>query len=445
MNSNKFFARRPLHAVAGVSMLLLAGQAYSQSASDIQQLKQQLEDQRALSRQLEQRIDDIATAQAKPATPAPSSILAGYEGGFYLKDASGNNALYINGLLQPRFNRFTTNNTSRFGGTDGSQNNFDIFLGRLYFSGNVADPSVKYFFTLQGTTAGNGSNITLLDAFLSKTFNPYLTVTTGKYYSAYTYEYYTDIGQYLIPDLSAAEWAFSLGRQTGVRFSGKTGDLTYNLSASNSIPGSDVGNTQNSGKRLAAIINFYYDILAPYGYKETNTDPAGVKTPQLSLWASAMYNPVAYTSVFQNDIAGDRTHGATTSLNYRYGLFTFQGSGYYKQNQARNGQDSFSSTGWQEQAGYYLIPGKLEIAQRIDGIRWGRGQIASTGGSANQWYAGPANFSFRRLTEYTLGLNYYLYGNNLKAQFAYSYIEGKGFDDQKFDANRFLVQTQLAF
>lgn len=445
MNSINSFQRIPLQVLTGAGIALCAAPAFSQSAADIEVLRQQLEEQRAISRQLEQRINEIATAQAKPAPSAPSSISAGYEGGFYIKDATGANSLYVNGLLQPRFNHFTTNGTSKFGGTDSSSNNFDIFLGRLYFSGSLIDPSVKYWFTLQGTTTGNGSNITLLDAKLQKTFSPYLTVEAGKYWSAYTYEYYVDIGQYLIPDLSAAEWAFSLGRQTGVRLSGKIGDLGYSLSASNSIPGSDVGNTQNIHRRLATILNLNYDILAPYGYKETDPDPAGAQSPQLSLWASAMYNPVEYTSVFQNDVAGDKTYGATASLNFRYGLFTFQGSGYYKKNEAREGRPSFNSTGWQQQAGYYLIPGKLEIAERIDGIHWGFGQIASTGGSATQWYAGPANFSFRRLTEYTLGLNYYLHGHNLKAQLAYSYIDGRGFNDEKFDANRFLLQTQLAF
>lgn len=443
MTSNHSFARTPLYALASAYIALLAGPAFSQSVSDIDVLKLQLEEQRAISNRLEQRINEVASAQAKPASPAPSSISAGYDGGFYVKDASGANSLHINGLLQPRFNYFKTEDTGQFGATDSDSSNFDIFLGRLYFSGSVADPSINYWFTLQGTTTGNGSNITLLDAKLSKTFSPYLTVEAGKYWSAYTYEYYVDIGQYLIPDLSAAEWAFSLGRQTGVRFSGKAGDLGYSLSVSNSVPGSDVGNTQNLHTDLATILNLNYDILEPYGYKETDPDPAGASKPQLSLWVSAMYNPVEYTSVFQNDLTGDKTYGATASLNFRYGLFTFQGSGYYKNTQ--NGAGDFDSYGWQEQAGYYLIPGRLEIAQRIDGINWGKGQIASTGGRATQWYAGPANFSYEKLTEYTVGLNYYLNGNNLKAQLAYSYIDGRGFNDEKFNANRLLLQTQLAF
>lgn len=434
--------------VIGSSMTLTAPAA-AQSGAEIDELRRQLEEQRAVSRQLEQRINALGAARAAEPPPPQSqpanSVSAGYDGGFYVKDSAGNNALYVNGIVLPRFNRFETNGTDRYGGTDSTSNNFDVFLGRLYFSGNVVDPSIKYWFTLQGTTTGNSSDLTLLDAKVSKDFNPYFSVEFGKYWSAYTYEYYVDIGKYLIPDLSAAEWAFSLGRQTGARVSGKAGRLGYSFSVSNSIGGSDVGSTQNSHERLATILNLNYDILEPYGYQETDPNPQGAQRPQLSLWASAMYNPVEHTSVFQNDRSGDKTYGATASLNFRYGYFTLQGSGYYKKNEGRDGASSFESHGWQEQAGYYLIPGKLEVAQRIDQVRWGRPQIATTGGKANQWFAGPANFSFKRLTEYTLGLNYYLHGHKAKTQLAYSFLDGRGFDGGEFDAKRILLQAQVAF
>ena len=198
-------------------------------------------------------------------------------------------------------------------------------------------------------------------------------------------------------------------------------------------------------EKLAAILNVNYDVLEPYGYQETDPGTMWVNKPQLSIWASAMYNPVEYTSVFQNDLKGDKTHGATASVNYRYGHFSTQVSGYYKKNEGRDGNSSFESHGWQEQAGYYLVPGKLELAQRIDQVRWGRGQIAESGGKANQWYAGPANFSFNRLTEYTAGLNYYFVGHKAKTQLAYSYLDGKGFDGGDFDAKRLLLQAQVAF
>ena len=382
--------------------------------------------------------------------------ISGYKSGFYVGDESGDNTLYINGLLQPRYRFFEPSGTTKFGAKDEASNNFDVFLGRLYFSGNIVDPSLTYFITLQGTTQSSPTapGITLLDAEIAKTFSPLLKIEMGRYWSAYTYEYYLDIGKYMFPDLSAAEWAFALGRQLGVRASGKYGDLTYRLSVSNPVPGSTSGATENSTTKLAVIGNLTYDILAPYGYVETDPDPHAAPKPELSLWASGMYNPVQDGSRVYNDVAGDNTKGATASLNFRYQRFTFQGSVYYKRNDARgpneynDGHPGFNSTGWQEQAGVYLVPGVLEAAERVDGVTWGyrqTGPVIADSASDTQWYSGPDNFGWRHITEYTGDLNYYLHGHNAKVQLQYSYLHGNNFSNEDFSANRVILQTQLAF
>ncbi|MEJ0046154.1 MAG: hypothetical protein WDN04_08515 [Rhodospirillales bacterium] len=288
--------------------------------------------------------------------------------------------------------------------------------------------------TTQGAAAAPG--IILLDGELAKTFSPYLKLEMGRYWSAYTYEYYLDIGQYLLPDLSAAEWAFALGRQMGVRASGKAGPVSYSLSVSNPIPGSLSGATENTTTKLAVIGHLGWDILAPYKPMETDPDPHLVSSPQLSLWMSVAYNPVQTGSRIYNDVKGDNTKGATVSLNMRDGFFSFQGSGYYKHNDARAAEDGlpahggFDSYGWQEQAGYYIIPGTLELVERVDGIHWGYQQTGPTvadSDSDTQWYAGPDNFGYRQITEYSAGLNYYLHGHRAKVQVAYSYLNGGEF------------------
>jgi hypothetical protein len=464
-------------------------QSANSTAAEITALKQALRAQQATTRALERRLDALSSEQrttqaatqhqlrlvidgaktanreasATPLTavtrnPAPPQDFdAGYKNGFYIKDPSGDNELFINGLLQPRFRFFDPSGTTKFGAKDKASDNFDIFLARLYFSGNIVDPSLTYFFTLQGSTQGAGTapSITLLDAELAKSFSPYLKLEMGRYWSAYTYEYYLDIGKYMFPDLSAAEWAFSLGRQLGMRASGKAGDVTYNLSVSNPVPGSTSGATENSTTKLAVIGNVMWDILAPYGYQETVPNAKFDPKPELSLWVSGMYNPVQTGGVIYNDVAGDNTTGATGSLNFRTGPFSFQGSGYFKHNGARgpNGinpaHPSFNSTGWQEQAGIYIVPGILEAAERVDGITWGYRQTgpveAAPDSSDTQWYAGPDNFGYRHITEYTADLNYYLRGHRAKAQLAYSYIRGSNFSNDSFGANRVILQTQLAF
>ena len=504
MTKQERFRRNPAYAAVLLSTAGLAAsphalaQSVTTTGAEIAALKRELRAQQDITRRLARRLDALSSAQTagQAATqrqvrlvldraqadryalahsqvasipPAPSEDLkagfklgdsprgiSGYKSGFYIGDASGDNQLYMNGLLQPRFRYFAPSGTTKFGAKDQESSNFDVFLARLYFSGNVFDPSLTYFFTLQGSTQGapGAPGITLLDAEVAKTFSPLLKIEMGRYWSAYTYEYFLDIGKYLFPDLSSAEWAFSLGRQLGVRASGKYGDLTYRVSISNPVPGSTSGATENSTTKLAVIGNVNYDILAPYGYVETDPDPQAAPKPELSLWVSGMYNPVQTGGRIYNDVSGDNTKGATTSLNFRYRRLTFQGSGYYKHTDERGpndfnpGHPAFDSYGWQEQAGFYLVPGVLEAAERIDGVTWGyrqTGPVVADAASDTQWYSGPDNFGWRHITEYTADLNYYLHGHNAKAQLQYSFLHGSTFSNETFSANRVILQTQLAF
>ncbi len=496
--------RNRLRAFFAGAALTAHAQAFAQAAGngtqdEIAALRRELRAQQEVTRRLAHRLDILSSTQHETQTanqrqikqvidravaehqamtqkqiaaveaPSDTSVvkagfklgdsprgISGYKSGFFISDENGDNTLYVDGLLQPRFRFFEPSGTTKFGAKDQASNNFDIFLARLYFSGNLVDPSLTYFFTLQGSTQGapGAPGITLLDAEVAKAFSPLLKVEMGRYWSAYTYEYFLDIGKYMFPDLSAAEWAFALGRQLGVRVSGKYGDFTYRVSLSNPVPGSTSGATENTTTKLAAIGNVTWDILAPYGYVETDPDPHAAPKPELSLWASGMYNPVQNGSRVYNDVAGDNTEGATASLNFRDGRFTFQGSGYYKHTDARgpnefnNGHPAFNSYGWQEQAGFYLVPGVLEAAERVDAVNWGyrqTGPVVADSASDTQWYAGPDNFGWRHITEYTADLNYYLHGHNAKAQLAYSYLQGSTFQDEGFSANRVILQTQLAF
>lgn len=104
-----------------------------------------------------------------------------------------------------------------------------------------------------------------------------------------------------------------------------------------------------------------------------------------------------------------------------------------------------TSWGFGEQAGYYLVPATWELAERVSGVWWGKGEIPATGGSEGVWYSGPGDFSYHKITEYSLGINYYLYGHNAKIQAAYSYLAGSSFSHAGFGANRLWLQSQVMF
>jgi len=368
-----------------------------------------------------------------------------YNNGFFVKTADSSFSMYVNGLFQTRFTYFKPQaSVGQLGASTTGSDNFDVYLGRLAFSGSVFDPTIKYFAQIQGSTAGNGNTETMLDWFVAKTYSKYLTVQMGRFWTPFSFEYYMNPGNYLFADLSTAEFAFVLPRAIGLEAYGQAGKLSYAGVVANSIPALDAPGQENFSNRLAYIGHLQYDLLVPYGYVETDPNPAGVKKPELTLWSSVAYNPITGASSFENVAVGDKTLNGTGSVAFRDGFFTFQTTGYFRRTTPYNGLPSDNSYGYGEQAGYYLVPGKVELAERVSGVNWGAPQFLLADFAVNTWYSGP-NFPYHNITEHSIGLNYYLHGHNAKVQTSYSYMTGDTFSGVKFRGNRVWLQAQIMF
>ena len=434
--------------------------AHQQSES----LQQQISAERQHLEAIEQQFDQISSSsqattplEAGVKSPAAADTTGGlipadiYRGGFFVETADKSYSLIVNGLFQIRYTGFKpANSVQTLGESSQGTNNFDVFLGRLALSGSIFESSLKYFLQFQGSTAGNSNTVTMLDWFTSKTLSSHLTLLAGRSWTPYTYEFYLNPGNYLFPDLSTAEYAFVLPRAIGFQAYGRAGRTSYAFMIANSIPALDTGGQENFDTKLAYIGHAQFDLLAPYGYVET--DPAGAAKPELTLWTSAAYNPVNSSSGFQNVTAGDTTVNATATVGFRYRYFTLQPTGYYRKTNPAGGGPSYNSWGYGEQAGLYLIPRKLEFGERISGVNWGApdyntGALLPTGSSLpveNAWFVGPP-FSYHRVQEDSGGLNYYVHGHNAKIQMEYSYLHGNTFANKSFSANRVWTQIQVMF
>ncbi len=451
--------------VAQLEQEVKAAQAYIQELQrelDSKQaggnFQQQLDQERTHLESIESRLQE-AQADPGPAEPASAGasrgsettpgITTGYNDGFFIASEDKRYSLYVNGLFQIRYTGLKPqNNVVMLGENSAATDTFDVFLGRLAVSGSVFEPQLKYFLQIQGSTAGNSNTITMLDWFSSYTFSKYLTLQTGRSYIPYTYEYYDSPGNYLFPDLSNAEYAFVLQRAIGFQGYGQVGKVSYAGVIANSVPALDASGQENFNTKLAYIGHVQVDILAPYGYVETDPGAARAK-PELTFWGSAAYNPVNNASGFENLSAGDTTDNATVSVGFRAGYFTLQSTGYFRKTHPGGGSSSNNSWGFGEQAGYYLVPKRLELAERVTGVNWGAPDNPaptsnSTAAIANNWFSGPI-FSYHRLGEDSLGLNTYLHGHNAKIQLEYSYLHGNTFSADKFGANRVELQTQIMF
>lgn len=423
-------------------------------------LQQQQQHETTQNQGLQKALTNIQSGRGYETTPglgtgvAPADV---YDRGFFLRSKNGKFSLSINGLFQIRYSLFKPNAVGRYGVGNNTQSDFEVYLGRLALSGNVFEPDLKYFLQMQGFTTGDSGTMTLLDWFTAKTFNKYFTLQAGRSWTAYTWEFYANPAWLTFPDLSSAEYAFVLPRAVGMAAYGQAGDLSYEGEVTNGIQALDAGShgLENVGTNMAYIGHLQYDIISPafFGFSETHPEDSYASKPGISIWASGMYNPVNASSTFENELAGDSTYGANSSIGFRYGYATLQGTGYYRRtnpgNLARTTgvTSSYDSWGYGEQAGYYLVPGTWEIAQRVSGVWWGAPEIPTGAPGANEtyWFSGPDLFSYHRITEYSVGLNYYLYGHNAKIEAEYSYLAGSDFSNHGFGANRLWLQSQIQF
>jgi hypothetical protein len=370
-----------------------------------------------------------AAVPAPPLTPTPARPQAAapqkpaFEGGFYdggFVVAKGDDfSLKVNGFTQSRFTNFNPE-----GG--GVNNNFDLALGRLAFSGNAFDPNFSYYMQYEATTFGNTNGVSMLDWWLGYQMGDAGMFQTGRFILPYSRQFYTHPGELMFSDLSAADYAFNLQRAVGASFGGKTGRVGYHIVTTNSIRALDAGGQQNFGGDMAVQGRLEFDILKPFGYLESSPD--NVDEAQFSLGIAAAFNPIDQASGFQNVMPGDETVNVTVDTGYRLGRASLQAAGYYRKNDLISSVVDAHDWGYYGQAGYYVVPQKWELAARVSGVSFDQINNPVVGGS---------------VTEYTVALNRYFKGHHFKVNTDYSYLRLHPFTEPDRGDHRVRLQFQL--
>ncbi len=421
---------------AGVLLATLGVGQVTAADDEVQLLRKQLAEQRQFMEALEKRLQGlegkekerkttgIEAGYTKPESPVRRGFTAKdiYDGGFFVRAEDGSFSLKVNGFAQVRYTFFEPEKGK-------SNHNFDVALARLAFSGTVFDPALSYFLQYEASTFGNNNRTNMLDWWMKYTFSEQLAVQAGRFILPYSRQFYTHPGNLLFSDLSAADYAFNLQRAVGAHVGGKVQRLAYDVSVTNSIRALDAGGQQNVGDELAVLGRVEVDVLEQYGYLETSPTPASA--PQLSVGLAAAFNPIDEASFFQNVMPGDRTTNVTLDAGFRVDRLTVQGAGYYRRNNLKSMGSDSDDWGYYGQLGYYLVPERWELAGRVSGVDF---ELPN-----NPLVSGD-------VTEYTLGLNYYLYGHNAKIQMDYSFLDNERFFSRSSLSNHLLrLQTQFLF
>lgn len=421
---------------AGVLLATLGVGQVTAADDEVQLLRKQLAEQRQFMETLEKRLQGLEGKEkeratkgleagyTKPESPMRRGFTAKdiYDGGFFVRAEDGSFSLKVNGFAQVRYTFFEPEKGK-------SNHNFDVALARLAFSGTVFDPAISYFLQYEASTFGNNNRTNMLDWWMKYTFSEQLGIQAGRFILPYSRQFYTHPGNLLFSDLSAADYAFNLQRAVGAHVGGKVQRLAYDVSVTNSIRALDAGGQQNVGDELAVLGRVEFDVLEPYGYLETSPTPASA--PQLSVGLAAAFNPIDEASFFQNVMPGDRTTNVTLDAGFRWDRLSVQGAGYYRRNNLKSMRSDSDDWGYYGQLGYYLVPEQWELAGRISGVDFELPNNPSVSGD---------------VTEYTVGLNYYLYGHNAKIQMDYSFLDNERWYSRSSLSNHLLrLQTQFLF
>lgn len=410
----------------------------------------------------------------------PSTLMAGYDNGFYLRSSDDQFLFRINGRMQFRWTHYATRARNRYllpRRERDDRTGFDFQRIRLALSGHAWSPDTQYYIEMKAD-AGGSYDVVLHEAWINQRFADEFQMKAGVFRLASTRSQFNGDSSLQLVDRPMVDAVFGLGIGLGVRFWGQLFDkrLEYFVDVVNST-GDD--RTAALGRTITvdpAELDSNPGILFRTVWHALGAKPAVMRYQADTDHVEDLHLDLGFHYAF-NDDYGDR---ATTRLPFNrdslqpggFGLTTINGTqinqfgfdaalkyagfsltGEYmlrlvdprRANRAPftpltllTGEEStVAQHGAYLQGGYMLpIPGlenKLEAVARIGAV------AINTSGSECAW-------------EYAGGLNYYLDGQKRKIQFDVTKVTeaptssgGSSLANVNDDALVFRVQLQLAF
>jgi len=285
-------------------------------------------------------------------TPPPVS--AGWQDGFVVQSASGDNRIVFGATVQA---------DGRFSGDDSQPviNTFTIRKARPTVSGRVA----KYFDFKLMPDFGNGTP-TLLDAYVDMRVSPVLRIRSGKDKTPVGYELLQGDPYLLLPERALAS-SLVPNRDVGFQAIGEISPrFTYAGGIFNGVPDGSSSSSDvdvNHSKDLAGRVTWQ-----PFKTRAASPGAASGLGFHLggSIGSQAGALPVFKTSIGQTYFsyapermaAGDR-HRATPAVSYYYKSFGAFAE-YMRSTQeiaGPSGTDSITNDGW-EVTGSYVLTGE---------------------------------------------------------------------------------------
>ena len=423
--------KQVLIIVLATGVLLFSGSASADKTDMLIQLliKKNIvtaDEAKAISDELEEgdkaKPDDILKTEGMSPSKSVNDVIdVIYDDGIVFKTADNNYSMKLNSRIQGIFS---------YENPGGSPNisTYKVRRARILASGNIYAPWLKYSTqtTLEGGTAA------IRDAYLEASYYKWLTPRLGQYKVPFDREFLDGGFNLQLIERSIASTEFSLQRDIGLQFSGKKvlGSLDYSVGIFN---GSG-GNQNNVDNDYMYVGRLVWNIWGSHPYSESAVD--NPSDPVFALGIAGAYMPGLEPGE-RATLAGKLGSTAivpvesdviqwTADLAYKYHNFSLM-SGYHYRNIDPKDATPFGKQdawGFYLQSGFFIVPRHFEIAGRYAYIDPDN----------------PEKISNNQETEYTLGLNYYLSGHNVKAGINYSLFST---EKQSGDENDHVVMTSV--
>lgn len=447
------------------------------SSAEVEQLKKEMK--RLVDEQtiLKKKIEELEKIQVQTETKTietekkvveaeKKGIQAGYDKGFYIKSSDENFLLKTNLFLQFRYTYLHFDRTVNANDEDWS--NFFVRRARVFFSGNAPNKDWTYFFHIQLEPT---SAVNMHDAYVTWKKYPYAQVQFGRAKLPYGLHFWQSASQLNGVERSIFSGETDVdGKEDSRKWPG--GNANFQVNNEDTVTKYPVGGFhlfRSQGVQLQGDI----DMLGQNGFLQywagvyngrntkggINIDSTPIWVGRISINPFGKYNllqqgDIDYSktpkvcflvSGFQNTDRLSKIRSSTDGKEQSVNLYDVKGSGYDvaaivryrgfsadaeygydRLEQDREGGNTWDRFAYRFDAGYFLIPKKFEVVaryayvERVDdntvekSLASGLGLVSVNGGTNN---AIEDN-----LREYTVGLNYYFYGHNLKFFLDYSYL-----------------------
>lgn len=351
-------------------------------------------------------------AMATLYTPDEEKLSIGF------KSADGNYSLGVGFRMQFRYT--FKDNDGDFGKQD--TNNMDVRRARLCFGGNIYNKMTHYYIEIDG----DSFDIGVRDFYVYWTPLNELNAKLGYFKVPFNQQRMTTSAKLLLQDRSIASEQFDQDRDYGFDIYGKPFDgyLEYHAAMFQGAgeDDDDRGTEDNLDNELMYVFNVRYN---PFGKYDT-VDESDLKFTEkfkASVAASVVVNPKVRDEKIEDS---DGILGAV-ELSMKYRGFSWHNEYFMRSDDPEHGGETVDSNGFFSQAGYFVIPKRLEAAVRYS--------MLDTNEDINDNIA----------REYTGGINYYFRGHRSKVQADYGHFETEMGDDEDKNENRVRLQYQIIF